>query len=202
MRSLLLALVLAVIPAAADTMAINFSNTTGEPLNNPPMTLGWAFQVNSAINVTYLSFFDSAQDGLAESHEIGIWDSDGDLIASATVGAGTTSELRDKFRAVAIDPTLLTPGTYRIGALFLTGSDSLIFPTFTQNFVTAPEITFIRGANAVGTTLKNPTPTFFTMGPTYFGPNFEYQSVPEPSSMLLVGSVALVGLAFRKRLAR
>lgn len=195
----LLAFVLAVIPAAAGTLAVNFSNTTGEPLSNPPMTLGWVFQVNNPVNVTWLSFFDSAQDGLAESHEIGIWDSAGTLMTSATVDAGIVNPLHDKFRAVPVSGTLLAPGTYRIGALFTSASDSNIFPTFTTGFTTAPEITYMRSASAVGGTLTNPTPSFFFMGPAYFGPNFEFQSVPEPNSMILVGAAAvLLGLACRK----
>lgn len=191
---------LAVLPASADTLAINFSNTTGEPLSNPPMTLGWAFQVNNPVNVTWLSFFDSGQDGLAESHPIGIWNSVGTLLISAAVDAGTANPLHDKFRAVRVAPTLLSPGAYRIGALFLTGNDTNIFPTFTQGFSTASDITFVRGASAVGSSLTNPTPTFFSMGPAYFGPNFEFQSVPEPGSLTLVGTVAvLAGLLRRKR---
>jgi hypothetical protein len=196
----LLAFVLAGIPASADTLAINFSNTTGEPLSNPPMTLGWAFDVNSPVNVTWMSFFDSGQDGLVDSHPMGIWDSSGTMLVSATVDAGTANPLHDKFRAVSVVPTLLTPGSYRIGALFASGSDSNMFPTFTAGFSTAPEITFIRSASAVGPTLTNPAPTFFSMGPAYFGPNFEFQSVPEPSSLTLVGTVAVLAALFcRKR---
>ena len=187
-------------PAAAATMAINFSNTTGEPLSNPPMTLGWVFDVNDPIEVTWLSFFDSGQDGLAESHELGLWDSTGTLLISATVAAGTVNPLHDKFRAVPVQPTRLTPGTYRIGALFTTGNDPNMFPTFTQDFTTAPEITFGRTASAVGATLTNPAPTFFTMGPGYFGPNLEFRTAPEPSSLVLFGTVLLVGAT--RRLAR
>ena len=198
--SLLVAVVLAVMPAAADTLAINFSNTTGEPLSNPPMTLGWAFEVNSPVNVTWMSFFDSGQDGLVDSHPMGIWDSSGTMLVSATVDAGSTNPLHDKFRAFAVNPTLLMPGAYRIGALFASGIDSNMFPTFTTGFSTAPEITFIRSASAVGPTLTNPAPTFFSMGPAYFGPNFEFQSVPEPGSLTLVGTVAvLAALFYRKR---
>jgi hypothetical protein len=142
---LVLALLLQVIPGAAGTIAVNFSNTTGEPLSNPPLTLGWAFEVNNPVNVTWLSFFDSDQDGLVESHPVGIWNSAGDLIVSATVEAGTVNPLHDKFRSVAVAPALLLPGAYRIGALFTSGSDPNVFPTFTAGFSSAPDITFIRG---------------------------------------------------------
>jgi hypothetical protein len=196
----LTAFVLAALPAAADTLAINFSNTTGEPLSNPPLTLGWAFEVNTPVNVTSLSFFDSDQDGLAESHPIGLWNAAGTLLASATVDAGTANPLHDKFRAVPVTPTLLTPGSYRIGALFASGSDPNMFPTFTADFSAAPEITFLRTASAVGPVLAMPAPTFFSMGPAYFGPNFEFQAVPEPSSISLVGVAGLLyGIALRKR---
>lgn len=198
---LVLTLVLAVAPAAAGTLAIDFSNTTGQPLSNPPLTLGWAFEVNSPVSVTWLSFFDSDQDGLAESHPVGLWSAAGTLLVSATVEAGTATPLRDKFRAVPVTPTLLLPGAYRIGALFLSGNDPNMFPTFTTDFSTAPEITFLRTASAVGAALTNPNPTFFTMGPGYFGPNFEFQPVPEPGSMTLVGAFGLLAglVAWRRR---
>ena len=200
--TLLPILVMAVVPATATTLALNFSNMTGEPLSNPPLTLGWAFEVNNPVNVTWLSFFDSGQDGLVESHAIGIWSPTETLLISATVNAGVGDPLHDKFRSVPVAPTLLLPGAYRIGALFLSGGDPNIFPTFTADFTTAQGITFIRSASAVGPSLSNPTPTFFDMGPAYFGPNFEFQTVPEPGLFTLIGGlVVIAGIVCRRRRA-
>ena len=150
LASIFVATAVAVAPSAAATLGVNFSNTTGQPLSNPPQTLGWSFTLISPVDVTWLSFFDSDQDGLAESHPLGIWNAAGTLLVSGTVSAGAVDPLHDRFRAIPVTPTLLQPGEYRIGALFLTGNDTNLFPTFTQDFSTAPEITFGRTANAVG----------------------------------------------------
>ena len=87
----LLGLALAVSPAFGDTPAATFSNLSGTPLVNGPYTLGWQFKVNTAIDVTALGVFDSGQDGLVESHDVGIWDSTGNLLVSATVQSGPGS---------------------------------------------------------------------------------------------------------------
>ena len=55
-------------------------------------SLGYKFSVNSDIDVTALGFFDYNNDGLAYSHEVGIWDAAATLLASVTfliVHAGT-----------------------------------------------------------------------------------------------------------------
>ena len=69
---------LTVSPALSSTLAMNFPNTVGNATgNNSAFTLGWAFTVQQTITVSWLDFFDSSQDGLTDSHSIGIWDSSG-----------------------------------------------------------------------------------------------------------------------------
>src|SRR5437867_2623857 len=151
----MLGFALAVSPVFADTLAANFANTTGSSLSNPPFTLGWKFTVNTAITVTWLDLFDDNQNGLVESHQVGIWTTGGTLMVSATVDAWVADPLHDKFRAKAVAATLLAPGDYNIGALFLSGSDPNIFPGQAVAFVTAPQITFDANAFAAGGTLSN-----------------------------------------------
>jgi len=201
---LLLVILATGIPAAADIQAVSFDNTTAFQLGNPPFTLGWAFQVNNSINVTWLSLFDDSQNGLVEGHQIAIWDAVGNQVVSSAVSAGTVDPLHNQFRATAVGPTLLNPGTYRIGALFTSGSDPNTFPGTVVNFATAPDITFLNAAFAGGATLNDPV---FSGGtePSYFGPSFEFTSaaVPEPGSIMLLGTIVLLGgVSLRKRLAR
>jgi hypothetical protein len=196
-----LGLALAVSPAFGDVFASTFDNLTGQSLGNGPFTLGWRFTINTPITVNWLDLFDDSQDGLAVSHGIGIWDAGGTLLVSGTVAGGTADPLHNQFRAVAVTPTLLAAGDYRIGAVFLDGSDNNLFPGYATNFATASQIAFVENAFVAGGALANPTNTAGA-DPAYFGPNFEFDAVPEPSAILLLGTAALLtGMSFRRRSA-
>jgi hypothetical protein len=193
---LMLSLTLAVSPAFGDTQAATFNNLTGEALANGPFTLGWQFTVNSPITVTKLEAFDSSQDGLFESHDVGIWNSTGSLLVSATIAAGTVDALINQFRVKPVTPTLLAAGTYNIGAVWLDGADPNTFPGDLSNFATAPQITFVDPAYIGGATLADPV-NIFSDAPAYFGPNLAYVT-PEPSAILLLGISLFVtgGMSF------
>lgn len=83
-------------------------------------TVGWQFTVGGTpLQVTQLGLFDSGSDGLLASHQVGIWNSSGTLLSSATVKAGTASPLTAGYRYEPVTPfTLPANGTYQIGALF------------------------------------------------------------------------------------
>ena len=197
----LAALTIGVSSAQAATIALNFDNTTGQTLANPPFTLGWSFVVNDDIVVTDLGFFDDSQNGLAESHEIGLWDSSQNLLVSTTLPGGTAATLDDKFRFTSVGSTLLLTGqTYFIGAVFESGNDPVIFPGFSVNRVTAPEITYAQSQFQFGGSLAFPP---FTGGPDgYFGPNFRFNAVPEPMTILLFGTGVASVVARRRRISR
>jgi hypothetical protein len=74
-------------PAAAESVAVSFSNLTGAAASGS-VTGGWGFIVNSPITVTQLGVFDSGQDGLRESHPVGIFDLSANLLVSGTVTTG------------------------------------------------------------------------------------------------------------------
>jgi hypothetical protein len=186
--------------AHAASIAYTIDNVTGQTLQNPPFTLGFQFTANIDMTVISLGLFDSSQDGLVESHAAGIWDSGGTLLGSTVIPSGVAGTLVNQFRYVATSISLLAGQNYFIGALYLTGSDPLIFPGFASNFATDPGVTFLQSQFAGGAVLTFPSLTA-GQDPAYFGPNFQFEAVPEPASMAML-AIGGAGVWFRRRQKR
>lgn len=88
-------------------------------------TVGWTFFVYEPRKVSLLGVYDADADGLAVATEVGLWERDmlgtnGYLLASATVPAGTAGTLFGQFRYASIPELTLHPGVeYTLGALYL-----------------------------------------------------------------------------------
>ena len=189
------------VTAFSQTSAMDWA-TNGTNTTSVTSTRGYSFNVTEAqgINVTHLTFFDNLADGLAESHDVGLWNSAGVLLASTTVSAGVVNPLdaTGKFRSQAITPLFLAPGNdYVVAAVFLVGSADLQAINMT-GLVMGAGLTYgqTRFNNNGVNSLSFPTNTISQVGLP--GGSFIYTPVPEPATLVAIGLGGLM-LLLRRR---
>ncbi len=186
-------------PAAAQVFVASPGGGTLRVGNN--FTLGSSFTVGSIpVSVFSLGVWDSNADGLAVAKPVGLWNSTGTLLASATVPAGTTGTLVGEFRYTSITPIVLSANTsYTVGAFYASSDTDQLHdhtggaaPTMSSDFTNY----VARFDNATGFS----DPTGGASGPAYVGPSFQYAVVPEPSSLLLgLGGAGMLWVCWRRR---
>jgi hypothetical protein len=180
--------------AQAGTPAVNI--TGGEDFSASVWNLGFSFTANSNTEVVALGNWAGA--AFPQDQQVGLWDSQGDLLASVYVTNSDT--LVGTSRFAAITPVALVAGqTYVVGAeggADYTGElpDSGVSFDPRISYVT-DLYTYNGGANAP---LVEPATTEDSPY-GWFGANFEL-SVPEPAtwSLMLMG-VGALGASLRSR---
>ena len=197
-RKLLLAAVLATLPAyhaTAATLAADFTSPTVDSTNGS-WSLGFEFNVNIPFVVTELGFYDDFQNDLTQSHDVGIYNAGGTLLVSGTISPG--DPLVSWFRWTSVTPTLLPVGNgYRIAGV--TGAENYTWsPT---GFTTDPSITFVADRYTSSATLVFPAD-----GPVgvngFFGPNFAGNPVPEPGTFALLAAGLIAGIGRVRHIRR
>jgi hypothetical protein len=191
-----------------------------EPLNFPegfpPGTnamYGWTFQLLQPVVVTGVGWYDQGQDGLMNSHEIGLWQGSyynyTSLVFSATVPAGTTARLDGYWREVGFNVSLtLQPGSYVVAGTRRGPSDDTV-----EFALAPPDLQATDPRIAADSILPMVWPGGFgppTEGPILvtgaeFGPMLFVEPIPEaPSSVLLaLGLCSWLGVrAGRRRSVR
>jgi hypothetical protein len=138
-------------PATAQPLPAITSVQDSQSYSGAPNTHGWAFDAVEDVVVTAIGLLDVMQPGLLESHQVGLWNHCGRLVAQVTIPAGTEAALTGNFRYVQISPTLLRAGhKYVVGAKFETSSEAINHDLFiaTATFTTDPRIANVEGRYA------------------------------------------------------
>jgi len=138
--------------------------------NNFASTLGYEFTPSSPLWVYSLGFADlpsadvpSFSDGLKQPRFVGLWDSNGLLLTSVIVPAGTAAPLMDRFRYQDLPtPITLAAGqTYILGAYFNRESDD----HYTVNDGTSYLTSLGAGRSALGQTFPDTVNNTRVFGP-------------------------------------
>lgn len=116
--ALLAAAVLSLGASAASAASGISLVTLGEEFSGSQYTLGYEFSVLDAQSVGALGVYDSGRDGLLGRAFVGLWNTDGSLLTSVIVPAGTGGFLENYFRFAPITPFVLTPGEHYIVGAF------------------------------------------------------------------------------------
>lgn len=163
-----------------------------------PWTLGYTFTADTPLSVTALGAFDWEHDGFAASHEVGLWDENGNLLASTAVVSGDT--LIGDFRYKAISAVTLTAGNvYYVGASNFGDGDPY---GYSGSIGTTWGVVYGSSAYTQATGLEFP-PYLSGMQPGYYGGNLLVAPVPEPETYaMLAAGLGLIGLASRRKQGR
>jgi hypothetical protein len=136
-------------------------------------------------------------DGFQIEHLIGLWQqSDGTLLASDTVSAGTVDPLLDHFRYVDTSDITLTAGQDYVVGFYTDRSASLDSFTDAFNLNVNPaisNITMVAGGPSFV------MPTWNPPNVNRYGPNFQFNVVPVPGAVLLgMLGMGVAGIKLRK----
>lgn len=197
-----LAVMLATAHAAQP--AVTFTGTAGSFLDGNTRMIGWQFNLPQAVEVTSLGWFDLGGDGLAQAHEVGIWNSATQtLVASVVVPQGSAATLDGFFRwSDLVAPVTLQAGvSYRIAGLDIgAGGDPHVWDAPIGGFSAHVTGLAVNGAvqlGSAGTAIGGLASSFsYPSGQigdgraALFGPNLAVAVVPEPSAaaLLLMGA--------------
>lgn len=180
--------------------------------------VGWTFHLQAPLTVTAVGWYDEGRDGLSRQFQVGLWqdlvsywfapaDSPRQLLGSVdagiTIPGGTTATLLESWRIVPLaTPLTLAPGYYELGGLDSAATPDVIKYDYCGSMAPIPP-------TAPGLTIgmffyadDHSSPTFGLTSDFYLADGLElgpmlFTSIPEPSSIGLVGLGAVMVLLVR-----
>ncbi|MBI5208294.1 MAG: PEP-CTERM sorting domain-containing protein [Candidatus Firestonebacteria bacterium] len=160
---------------------------------NGSWSLGWEFTPKYNVTADKLGFYDDYRNGLTESHKVGLFDMNKNLLRYTIVdNSNPWGVLNDGyfFKWNGIKPIDLIAGEHYVVAA-VTGSENY---TWNPYDFTEKWATYITERESPGNALIYPENTYGITG--IFGPNIGV--TPEPSSIILFG-IGLSSMFFIKR---
>ncbi len=205
-----LVLALGLLPTTVQASAIAVTRVDGTTSGNvlaSDYTNGWEFSPTADIVVDSLGIFDAGGDGLAQHHDVKLWDIGGAELANVSLSAGIHL-LTSGYAFADITEVRLTAGETYVVSTFVTGGEGETFLA-DGTLVSAPEIEVTGDVRRWTSGDAFPASTSSVL-PVPLGPNFTFETVaapktastiPEPltGSLLLAG---LIGFGFRARRSR
>lgn len=148
-----------------------------------------------SIVIDSLGFYDYMGNGLAESHQLGLFDSTGKLVISTTIAAGTGSTLDYGFRWQSIAET-----TFAAGSTFsLVTQSNQDGHNMVQGFILNPKVVSVEGGY-VGGAYFDPNIINTSNDNIVWNGNFNIvdAQVPEPATLSLMG-LGIAAFALRRK---
>lgn len=201
---LLCILGLGVTSVQADTgiETISSASVWGNP-DNQSWSLGWGFGVNSSVTISALGY-NYFNQSLNQSHQVGVYDSLGNLLAQTVVDNSSTADNGFLYTSLTSSLTLSSGNYYIVGTTQGSG-DKWTYDV--GSYTMSPDITYL-GSFMAALPTGYATPTSTVLFPNnsqpsreYFVANFQTTPVPLPASIWLFGA-ALAGLRGFARKAR
>jgi len=170
--------------------------TAGSPMGDT--VAGWRFRVSQPLAVSSLGFWDEGGDGLNHAHDVGLWNTSGDLLSSTRITNTATAEEsastfgRWMFNRVAT--VVLTPGDYIVAATYL-DLDHDQARIYARTII-LPGVTYVHSMQKSFTSrLEMPDQAFPELKGGIFGPNLIAVAAPETSTLAGAMLVSIAGLA-------
>ena len=168
-------------------------------------TVGFTFETTTPVTVDGLAFWDESGDGLASSHDVGLWTAGGTLLASSTVSNASAVEASSSglgnWLVEGIPSLPLGVGSYVLGGVQTNsiGGDLL---RLNATATAAPGIVYgtTMQNTANGLVLTMPDSAVSSVDDGAWGPNLRLASaaMPEPSALSLF-ALGLGAIALRRR---
>ncbi len=164
--------------------------------------VGWGFTANTDLLVTHLGVYDHGDDGLVDAQDVGLYDSSGNLLASASVDAGAGPLAMNSFRFHALgDGVILSAGqNYFIGTYSVGDANGFYSAEGSSGLSFNSAITELGGTFHEYPASGLVFPTMFIPDLHYFGANLLFTTVvPAPGVLALIGCAILAGRGRRRR---